>query len=262
MTFSVMTINVRHDKDFWEERFELIADEIARLGPDLIGLQEVMVRDGQSGVLLDLIKKRTGGEPGYEMVEKLKTGFNSIEGEGIAIFSRHPIERKAYADLEYGRPALFARVKAAPELTVDIIDTHLHHRGGDALKLWQAKKLVRFADKKNAGHITFLTGDMNSKPMSGAIKHFRENSFVDTYFEFHGEQKTIEDGGTSPVILSKDNVPQNPARRIDYVFYRPAGKDGPRIRITGSEVCFKNHNKEGLYPSDHLGIMTTFEISY
>jgi hypothetical protein len=39
-SLDVMTVNIRHDEDEWERRFELLADEIVRLDPDVIGVQE------------------------------------------------------------------------------------------------------------------------------------------------------------------------------------------------------------------------------
>ena len=258
----VMTINLRHNKDFWEERFPLIADEIVRLKPDLIGLQEMKIDIEQSKTLLAMIEQR-GGADGYKYAkyEHVKTGGYMIQGEGVSIFSRFPIEKKGYADLKEGRPAVFTRVNVADGLTVDFYNTHLHNQGGDEVRLAQAKILVEYMNKNYAGFPAFLTGDMNSNDATGTIAYFIANSLIDSYRAFHGAE-TAAAGNTSPVIISKDNAQQDFANRIDYVFVKPPAGWQDRIKIVDSVVCFKNYDANGLYPSDHLGVMTTFEISY
>lgn len=256
----VMSINIRHNKDFWDERFPLIADEIVRLQPDLIGLQEVHIGTDQSQVLLELIKERDEGLE-YGLYERLKTGLNGMEGEGIAIFTRFPKVKGGFADLEYGRPVVFNRVRVNDELLIDFYNVHMHHRGGDGIRVPQMKKILKFMKKKDKGHIIFLAGDLNTQPGTRPVEMILGNGFIDTYCEFHGDDEP-ELNYTAPIILSKEGVEQNPQRRIDYVMARipPDMKD--RVKILDSVVCFRNHNPDGLYPSDHLGVMITFEIFY
>ncbi len=264
LTLKVMTINLRHHADWWEDRFPLIADEIVRLNPDIIGLQEVSIGMDQSAVLLSLVKQKSGGEQGktYNKYERLKTGFEAVSGEGISIYSRYPIVEKDFADLKNGRVVLFTRINVADGLDVDMYNTHLHHIGGDETRLPQAKKIVAFEKRNSVGNIVFLTGDMNAKPESETIATYLQAGFEDTYVLAHGE--TAEDTGkTSPIRLEKgrDSADQTPKSRIDYVFVKPS-KDRSAAKTIDSVVCFRNHNDEGLYPSDHLGVMTTFLISY
>ena len=263
MTLKVMSINIRHNSDFWEERFPLIADEIVRLEPDLIGLQEVEIGIDQSAKLLELVSEKSGADLEYRVYERLKTGGSFISGEGIAIFSRFPIAASDFADLEHGRPVLLARIRLAKGLAVDIYNTHLHHRGGDDVRLPQARKIAAFMKKRNAGLITFLTGDMNARPDSPNIEFIRSLGFVDTFRAAYPDTEAVT-GNTSPVIMSKNKFPQNFVQRIDYVFMKPAEgeTDTPGIEVVDSVVCFKSPRGDGLYPSDHLGVMTTFEIVY
>ncbi|HOO57650.1 MAG TPA: endonuclease/exonuclease/phosphatase family protein [bacterium] len=257
-TLKIMTINLRHNSDFWEDRFPLIADEIVRLSPDVIGLQEVEIGVKQSRVLMKLIEERNPALK-YNLHERLKYGAEMFNGEGIAIFSRMPIERKSSIDLEYGRPALFARIGVSDDIKIDMFNTHLHHRCEDSGRFLQADKITKLQKKINKGFLTFLTGDMNAIDSSSAIGNFMENGFIDTFKYLYGD-RTPDVGNTSPVILSKDNAVQVFRKRIDYVFVKIPDAMKDRVRITDSVVCFKNHDADGLYPSDHLGVMTTFEI--
>jgi len=263
LLLKVMTINLRHNKDFWEERFPLVADEIVRLKPDIIGLQEVAIGIDQSKHLRDLIREKSAaaGEPlTYYKYEQLKTGEYYFYGEGIGILSRFPMLKTDFADLENGRPVVLARIKIADNLTVDMYNTHLHHMGGDEVRLPQAEKITQLMKSRDSGHLTFLTGDMNSSPDSKTIKHFLEAGFTDSFMAAPEEART-KNPNTSPVILSKTPFPQSHVNRIDFVFVKPAAEGGPAARPVSSEVCFQNHAPNGLYPSDHLGVMTTFEIS-
>ena len=262
VTLKIMTINVRHNMDFWEERFPLIADEIVRLKPDLIGFQEMEVDINQSKTLLDLIAKRVGPDGlKYEKYDHLKTGGDMIWGEGISIFSRYPIEKKEFADLGHGRIVLHERIKVADGLSVDFYNTHLHNEGGDKITVPQAQKIAEFAEKNDAGFPIFLTGDMNSIEGSRTIDYYTANSFIDTYRAFHGAETAVT-GNTSTVILSKKNVQQNFTERIDFIFMKVPEDWEDQMKIIDSVVCFKNHDEQGLYPSDHLGVITTFEITY
>lgn len=79
----VMSINLRHDSDDWKRRFPLIADEIVRLDPDIIGLQEIEIADDQADYLNDLLARR--GHAKYEIHQKRKSGFRGFfTGEASA----------------------------------------------------------------------------------------------------------------------------------------------------------------------------------
>lgn len=258
VTLKVMSINIRHNVDFWEERLELLADEIARLQPDIIGVQEVAIGAGQGKMLQKLVEERNGPDGiRYDVYQRLKTGAYGMSGEGVAIFSRFPIVKRGFADLEMGRVVVFNRVSVADGLTVDVYNTHLHHQGGDEVTLPQMEKTLEFMKKNEAGNAVVLTGDMNSAPDSATIALLPPNGFVDTYLAFSGGVETPE-GMTSPVPLRKTPAPLNTKSRIDYIFIRPAA--GAGLEILDSLVCFKTPSPEGLYPSDHLGVMTTFRL--
>lgn len=252
----VTSINLRHDVDWWEERFPLIADEITRLRPDLIGMQEVEIVVDQAYVLGDLIKDR-GGKT-YSLHQELKSGLAALGGEGIATFSGYPILTSSVADLGVGRVVTFDRLQISPTLQVDFYNTHLHNEGGDEVRKPQAEKLHAWVMKNDAGNPTFLTGDMNAREESETIRYFLQQGWIDSFKAVHGTN-TATIGNTSPVKLAKMPVEQDHFQRIDYVFARPAPA-GTTLVIMASEVTFKNARADGLYPSDHFGVSTTFHL--
>jgi beta-glucosidase len=247
ITLEVMTMNLRHDVDFWEERFPMIASEIAALQPDLIGLQEVELAQQQGPILQQMIGLD------YLLHEEAKTGLAVLGGEGIGSLSRHPVLTKGTVDLQYGRPATFDRVQVG-ELTVDFYNTHLHNEGGDEVRAPQMRALLDFIAANDAGHVTFLTGDMNAKDDTETIRLALEAGFIDTFPAVHGAE-TANIGNTVPIHLDKRADKQRATSRIDYVFVRGQG-----VHVVSSTVAFNRRNAELLYPSDHLGVMSTFEI--
>lgn len=255
----VLTMNLRHDEDQWERRFALIADEIVRLDPDVLGLQEVEISDDQAGRLNELVAKR--GHARYHVYAKRKSGFLGwFTGEGIAIFSRWPIVETQHEDIGEKRVSQFARVEHPSGKFIDFVNTHLDHAGGAegaANRLDQAEQTIGLANRTNDCWPTFLTGDMNAPPSSPAMKEFVSAGFVDSYLKVHGAD-TARTGNTAMIRLAEGAFAQSPDRRIDFVMARRAGER--TATPVASVVGFKNHDAKGFYPSDHLGVMTTYDV--
>lgn len=255
----VMTINLRNDSDEWERRFPLIAAEIDRLEPDIIGLQEIEIADDAAEHLNDLLAAR--GHARYHLHQKRKPGFRGFfTGEGVGIMSRWPIVETHHEDLPEMRISVLARVKHPSGGFIDMMNTHLHQKGGaeaDGIRLEEARQTVDLANRNDDCWPTFLTGDMNTVESSAALKHFVSAGFVDSYRKVHGAA-TAETGNTSPIVLREGAFAQNPRRRIDFVYGRSAG--GRTVTPVESVVGFRNHDANGFYPSDHLGVMTTYDV--
>jgi endonuclease/exonuclease/phosphatase family metal-dependent hydrolase len=261
-TVRIMTINIRHNKDFADERIPLIADEIVRLRPDIIGIQEMFIGGKQSKALLAEIAKKSQNDPlAYNVFEHLKSWPEAYTGEGVTIFSRFPIIAKNWVKLGNSRIVLFARVDAGNGLKLDVYNTHLHNQGADAVRLDEAKIITDTMTRNDAGNVSFLTGDMNSVETDGTIRHYITYGLEDTYRSVHTDRTPI-DGNTNPVIMSKDNARQNFNSRIDFIFMKTPFNGTYTTKLRDSVVCFKNAREDGLYPTDHLGVMTTVEITY
>lgn len=261
----VMTINLRHDVDEWERRFALIADEIVRLDPDLIGLQEIEITGvDQTQALLDLIAERGGAA--YESYQELKIWpYGALTGEGVGVLSRYPIVETGLKDLvEGGRVAVWTRVEVEDGYQLDFFNTHLESEGndemtGDQIRTQQAGFMVEFMAGAGDERIQILTGDMNTTDDTEAYAALVAGGLVDTYLAVHGDE-TATTGNTSPIVLM-EGVEQDPQRRIDFIFASDAPPpDGAEVTPVDSIVCFQNHDEAGFYPSDHLGVMTTLEL--
>jgi beta-glucosidase len=257
----VMTLNLRHDSDDWKRRFPLIADEIVRLDPDIIGLQEIEIGDAQADYLNDLIARR--GHAKYLIHQRRKPGFRGFfTGEGVGIMSRWEITEKTHEDLPEMRTTVRTRVKHPSGKFIDLANTHLHAGGGaegDGIRAEQAKQTVGLVDRDDDCWPTFITGDMNANEGSEALARFGKAGFVDSFKRVHGAN-TPNIGNTSSVVLREGAFTQSPKRRIDFVLGRSAGARS--LAPLESVVCLKNHDSKGFYPSDHFGVMTTYEVGF
>lgn len=263
-SIDVVSINIRHNVDEWERRFGLIADEIVRLDPDLIGLQEIEITDvDQTSALLGLIAERGGAD--YQFYEELKVHpYGTIGGEGVGILSRFPIRETGLKDLiEGGRVAVWARVEVADGYEVDFFNTHLESDDvgdltADEIRTQQAGFVNDFMAAAGDERIQMLTGDMNTTDDTEAYQVLVAGGLSDTYRAVHGDD-TATTGATSPIVLM-EGAEQDPRRRIDYIFVADPPPDEASVTVSDSIVCFENHDEAGFYPSDHLGVMTSFDL--
>lgn len=255
-----MTLNLRHDDDEWQRRMELVADEIVRLDPDIIGLQEVAVDVRQLDVLGDLVVAR--GHDRYEAHQREKrTAIGFPLEEASAILSRWPIAERHHRQLVRERVAVLARVAHPSGGMIDVLDTHLENRrdpGFDEVRVDQIADALDLASGLDGCNPTVLTGDLNSTQTAPAYAEVVRQGFVDSYLAVNGPDRTAAEGNTAILQLREGAFVQRPGRRIDYVFAR--GIAERTIAPTASIVCFANHDVKGFYPSDHLGVMTTFTV--
>jgi endonuclease/exonuclease/phosphatase family metal-dependent hydrolase len=240
----VATINLRHDSDCWEERFALIGEEITALSADLIGMQEVEIAVEQAELLQGMA--RDAGLA-YDFHQETKTGLAALSGEGIALFSRPSIVERSTIDLLYGRPAILDRIDLDPEqegAELLFVNTHLHHQGGDEVRRPQMQLILDEIASETGPVI--LTGDLNAQPDSETLQSAYAAGFADA-----GEDA----GNTSPIRLVKSaTVAQNPRNRIDYILVR-----GP-VEVREARLAFDRPAANGLYPSDHLGLVADVRV--
>ncbi len=254
ISLRVATLNLRNKEDWWEDRFPLIADGMAELKPDFVGLQEVSQPMMQLDVLLDLIEDRDGSLDYTPAFIPAPEPFLTLTGEGIAILSRFDVVKEQTLYLSDGRLCYFARVEVGEGQQVDFYNTHLHALASDDdIRAQQTADIVEFMAKNDVGFPTVLTGDFNSTDGKEAYGKVIDAGFVDVFREVHGDDtETI--GNTFGVKLAREPVEQNVDSRIDYIFARP-GTDGSTLEYKDAQVAWDQPAADGLYPSDHFGVV-------
>lgn len=270
----VLTLNCWNVSAPYEERMELIRDGIRALDPDVIGLQEIVVR-------------RDGFDQGEHILSALGYGFVfgaafrwSEVGENLAchepgdgfgnlVASRWPIERSELRELpgaESGeRRSAISTLIATPYGRLPFATTHFNwkfHHG--SVRERQALALDAFVREfaPAADLPPVVTGDLNAEPDSAEIRFLcglQSLAGRSTYF-----QDAWRVGGDGGPGFTWDNVNRfagfahEPCRRIDYVLVGLPDARG-RGRIEGVQVVM-NEPRGDVYPSDHFGVVADLSV--
>jgi endonuclease/exonuclease/phosphatase family metal-dependent hydrolase len=253
----------------------LIRNAIAELDPDLIGLQEIVVRrDGfdQGALILDGL--------GYERVYGAAFRFDDVgrllphdaagDGFGNLIASRWPIRRSEVVALpgeESGeRRSVLATLVETPEVTVPFLTTHFNWKFHHGFVRERQAQIVAHLARDWAGQADFppiVVGDLNAEPDSSEIRFLCGLTSLDgrsTYFQ--DAWRVAGDGGSG---FTWDNgnpfaaIAFEPSRRIDYILVGLADSATGRGWIDACRVAM-NDARDGVFPSDHFGLVADVRI--
>ena len=211
-----------------------IAEVIKAYNCDLVGLQEVdrgVERTGRVDEVRELARL-TGMD--YAFAHNL----NYQGGQyGVAVLSRLPILAVDHRRLRHLREAerrglLRVEVSAAGQ-TVNFVTTHLDYQNHDN-RLYETRQLTDAL--KGAAAPLVVVGDFNDEPSGGSYKFMLEQ-FADAW----AQTAPAGDGLTYPA--------DKPAKRIDYVFYRPGPLRARRAWSPRTQA------------SDHLPLVVDLELS-
>jgi endonuclease/exonuclease/phosphatase family metal-dependent hydrolase len=228
LTFRVMTYNVHQGFDAFDiAALDRQADTIAREGPDVLILEEVV-----RGWLIDEQHDVLGYLSGRLAMPYV---FDPTIGDlyGNAILSKYPItqvSRVAYPK----EPGLRYQPRGAIFVTVGgvrIIGTHLDENAdASAVRMEQVRTLLRNWDGKGPA---LVLCDCNAKPDSPELKLITDSGFGDL---------ALQSGGGANTFSSDD-----PRERIDYVF--GVGVTAAQGHVVDSTV------------SDHKGVVVNVTLS-
>jgi endonuclease/exonuclease/phosphatase family metal-dependent hydrolase len=269
----VLTQNIWAHGGDWPARREALRAGFARLSPDLVALQETVVRGDQ-----DQVRDLFGDE--YHVVHSRIRGTDGI---GISIASRWPLHRPKELDLRM-RPgdatgtaptALLAEVDV-PEVGRVIFVNHVRSwqprlaadREQQAVKL--ATALDRYpvpVEATDAGRIgiphIIVAGDLDADPASTSVRFWTGRHAIDGRSVCYRDAWEAAHGSAPGETFTPDNPlmadPDWPFRRIDYILVRCADHGGPTLSITGSERLF-DQPERGVWASDHFGVWADLEL--
>jgi endonuclease/exonuclease/phosphatase family metal-dependent hydrolase len=264
-TITVATLNLLNDQTRWDERRGMIVDGFRRHQPDLIALQEVVLPANTA----EWLAAELGG---YDVFLTRKTGVKVSQHEGIAILSRLPVDQSQWLDLQsQHRVAQACRVSINGHALL-FVNCHLYWSINDHIeRLRQIERLqawVSGQSRRQRGMGVVICGDFNGAPDSRAIAQMRRH-YRSAYAIAHGR----EPYWTCPTPLQFSTqfwrrVLMNLAGRVvkrtndywrstlDYVFVND------RVRVREAHVTFTQHapHDRMLYPSDHLGLVSTLSL--
>ena len=240
----ILTLNLRHNNDYWEQRRPLVVDLIQEHQPDIIGFQEVWMSIQQADLILQDVK----GTP-YSIHVTPKQAHHGKEG--IAIATRLPATDFESLDLPGGE-----RVAQRIMITVDdeqicFVNTHLHHMltENEVERLPQMKALLKWLNTIDVP--TIITGDMNTNPDRETIQ-IAKSRFVSAYDQVHGKEPDF----TFPAPLVEDTYIGLPVM-IDYIFISADTLHTTSAIVVGDQA---NGTNPKLSPSDHCGIVANIQF--
>ena len=248
MSFRVATLNLEQDHKRWEERRDLVVDQLGRLRPDVLALNEICIPRQTGRWLQRAAGERLGLD--YALIQQSKPNAASqLDAEGI--LTRFPVVETANLDYR-ARDAVaqVARVRVDGG-SLDIYVTHLYaSRGKDALRRYQVEQLLEWIESRDDVEARVVCGDFN------ATLDLPSASLMASRFR----PTQIEPTAFTP-LREKDGDPSHPDwerldRCIDYIWVSGA------VRVLSSGLCFDQPSPDDptLWPSDHLGVWADLEL--
>lgn len=267
----VLTLNCWNISPPFDERMALVRQAIEELRPDVIGLQEVIVRHegfDQAAVILDGL--------GYSWAFGAAWRWSDAEGGPLApdhpdadafgnvIASRWPLADVVVEPLPGGetgeRRSIVGGRIATPDGPLPFACTHLNWKLDHGwVRERQVLAVARFA-RDLAGDAPGLppivVGDMNAEPDSTEMRFLAGlGSLAGQSVYFQDAWRRGGDGGPGHTWDNRNPhaaVSHEPSRRIDYVWVgHPRDGRGlvERARVVLDEAV------DGVFPSDHFGVL-------
>lgn len=237
---SVVTLNLWHDRSDWPRRQVLIADELRRLQPDAILLQEVLQDTGSPNQAQSLAQRL-----GYHWHFVSVDAPQRARRYGNAILTREPMLRRGARALQ---PASDYRIAGWVRTTVrgqalDLYVAHLNFTDASgATRERQMRDLMAFVSMTSASGAAVIGGDFNTPASSTEMAPLRE-SFVDAYAAAHLPDDV--EGVAHATLNGRFNAPA----RIDRIYVSDAAFCLPQARR-----LFERPDADGAWASDHFGV--------
>lgn len=271
----VLTYNLLHDGPWsgfvengthLEERLEMTIQELRRLQPDVIALQEASHSRRHGNVA-----QRIADALGYQMVFGPATerifGIRPLDQliisalgfkEGPAILSRYPIVASEIYDLPRCRYRLDPRILLRAEIDTpdgSVQAFSAHTSKGDECQLQRVGELFR--EHRGNGR-AILMGDLNTGEHSQVLTGWqKEPGFIDVF-------RAANPGVSGGTVWQDIHVERPTAdRRVDFIFLLDS-KTGNRSVVRSSHLAFERPgrlpNGAVLWPSDHRGVLADIEF--
>jgi endonuclease/exonuclease/phosphatase family metal-dependent hydrolase len=258
-TLKVMTYNIQGMKPGTEpeERIIHIIDKLIQIDPDIIGVQEINESlngggaDNQAKVIADSLSAYFGINYNY-YTSFTHLSWNNQFREFVGIITKHNVEEEGFYQLVTGvfpRKVVWNKIDT-PIGTINFFNTHLSFNSS-SVRIQQVQQIIQYIENTENNHpaiASILTGDFNDPPNAASIQLLTNTSsdtfYVDSY-------KYVNPG--SPGYTMPANAPTT---RIDYVFMKSIGSLVP----FESDVVMNQPYNGTNYCSDHLGVLTSFDI--
>ncbi|MBR1574884.1 MAG: endonuclease/exonuclease/phosphatase family protein [Bacteroidales bacterium] len=210
MSFNIRTANAKDGTNSWEMRADAVLEMIKDQHPDVIGMQEALLRQVQPlAYFLDGYKWiGVGREDGKKDGEIMAIFYNkkttSLLKWGTYWLSETPEKPSKGWDAEYMRTATWALFKDKKSgKKYFMVNTHLDNSGPEARKNGLSLILDRIAAMNPGGLPLLLTGDFNMtlgdasmEPVKAAMHNCRDiaakSDGLDTFHDWGRSRSSID----------------------------------------------------------------------
>jgi endonuclease/exonuclease/phosphatase family metal-dependent hydrolase len=270
----VLTLNCWNVSEPLDTRLALMRAEIAHLAPDVVALQEIVVRrDGfdQAAAIL--------GGLGYHRVFGASFRWNDAgeyvdrdaEGDGFgnAVAARWPIVDAVVESLPGVdgdvRRSVLATVVDTPAGRLPFVTTHLDWRfDAGCVRERQVVALAALLDDWRTRGVLppIVCGDLNAEPDATEIRFLKGLASLDGRSTYLQDAWAVAGDGTAGFTWDNRNrftaLMHEPNRRIDYVL---VGLPDPHGRgIVQSARVVLDVPRGDVFPSDHFGVLAEVRV--
>jgi endonuclease/exonuclease/phosphatase family metal-dependent hydrolase len=263
-----VTVNLWGENGPHERRLDLIGAELESLTPDVVALQEVRTVPGKLTNQAETLARRLGGSHVFAPVTEWGGGV-----EGLAIVSRFPVLEAAHRRLPHateteGRLVLSALLDIAGG-PVWVHTAHLSYRHQEGkIREDQVLALDEEVARRASGspQPQVLMGDFNTVPESDEIRWLCGLCTLGGRSVFYQDAWAAVRVGDPGITWARENPHRarmgwlRADRRIDYIFVTASRRDG-RGTVRDARVILDQPDADGLYPSDHYGVMADVQTT-
>lgn len=255
----IMSLNVLHGRPEFENlsgRLDLVAQEIVRVGANVVLLQEVpWTRALGNGA--EYLARQVGYNYAYLRANGNRRAIFFEEGE--AILSRFPLRNPTFIELRpragfFEHRVVLAATADSPQGNLRLFVTHLTN-GEETINQAQATALASFVAETAAGPAV-VAGDFNAPEDSPQLMALSQQ-WVDSYRVFFPD-----DAGLTCCVDDLHAGPEEELEeRIDYIFLVTGEQQKLRLQEVQS-VADRPFlwNGDWQWVSDHIGLLISVEI--
>jgi endonuclease/exonuclease/phosphatase family metal-dependent hydrolase len=248
MGFRIATLNLGRNEKRWEQRRELIVEQLAEVKPGVFSLNETWLTLQTArwlqerartalGINYVLVEQPRAANPGHPEAEGLLTRFSIIEQSHRFFSARDTVTLVVRLEIE--------------SHVLDVYVTHLYPaRREESERVAQVKELLAWIEERHDARYQIVCGDCNAtreaESMKLMAKKFRPTQTEPTAFT------PLRELGGKPTHPEWERFD----RCIDFIWVSES------LDIRASERCFNRRaeNDPALWPSDHIGVWADLEF--
>ena len=247
-TLTVVTLNLWNDQHDWPKRLNVILDEMRRIRPDVLCLQEVLQNPNLRNQAETL-----GDSLGCHVQFATVDGPERPKRYGNAILTPHRVvvgESRNLAPTDDYRAVAHVRFEWRGR-AIDAYSTHLHHTAaGGSIRATQIRHLLAYVDSTRGDGPTVIAGDFNCE-LGSPEMNLVTARHLDVFHAAHPKASRAE----AATFNARFGVDPG---AIDHLFVEHKG--ATRLTPIACDVIFRTVGPDSVWASDHFGLVAKLVV--